>query len=484
MTASPAQTSLKALLAERELDAARNWLTLESSVAIAEEFSRLSTAEMAAAFRLLDKERALSVFEFVDPPIQADLLEGLREEETGEMFSSLAPDDQAELLDEMPAKVAARLLEGLPESRRAVVGDLLGYPAESAGRLMVPTPTVLMPDATREQALEKIQRNAAHHAMAGYDTEAADEDQNIEEGERSRSLTHAHAEIAVIPVTDDTRKLLGTVALSALVTAPNGTCVRDLMHAEKHHVRAAEDQEVAARLMQESDMLALPVVDDEGRILGLITVDDAMEVLEFEATEDAYRSGGSEPLKEPYLTATVMTLARKRGVWLVILILAAFLTINVMEIFEATLEAVVVLSVFVPMIIGTGGNAGSQAASSVVRALAVDEVRPGDVARVIWREVRVGFLLGCFLGLLIFPVIFFLYEGTVAATISLTIVGVCTWACIVGGVLPLIGRKLGADPAVFSTPVVSTLVDATGLLIYFSVAGLLMADQISAATGG
>lgn len=493
MTATAAHASLKSLLAARELDAARLWLAQESSVVIAEEFSRLTPSDMAAAFRLLEKDRALSVFEFVDPPVQADLLEGLREEETGVMFSSLAPDDQAELLDEMPAKVAARLLEGLPHEQRAVVDDLLGFPAESAGRLMVPTPTVLSPTVTREQALEKIQRNAAQQTQRSWrgkeDGEEPFSSNDAKKdsgrgGERGSRLSRAHTEIAVIPVTDDTRKLLGTVALSALVTAPEGTLVSDLMHDEKHHVRATEDQEVAARLMQESDMLALPVVDEEDRILGLITVDDAMEVLEFEATEDAYRSGGSEPLKEPYLTATVMTLARKRGVWLVILILAAFLTINVMEMFEATLEAVVVLSVFVPMIIGTGGNAGSQAASSVVRALAVDEVRPGDVARVIWREVRVGFLLGAFLGALIFPVIFFLYDGAVASTISLTIIGICTWACMVGGVLPLVGRKLGVDPAVFSTPVVSTLVDATGLLIYFTVAGTIMAEQIAAVTGG
>ena len=259
--------------------------------------------------------------------------------------------------------------------------------------------------------------------------------------------------------------------------------MRDLLHQEHHSVSVYEDQEIAARLIQEADLLALPVVDDEGRILGLITVDDAMEVLEAEVTEDAYRAGGAEPLNEPYLTATVFKLAQKRGVWLIVLILAAFLTINVMEVFESTLEAVVVLSVFVPMIIGTGGNAGSQAASSVVRALAVNEVRPKDVWHVVWREVRVGFMLGCFLAVVIFPIISFIYSPRVGLTIGLTIIAICSWACIVGGVLPLVAKKLGVDPAVFSTPVVSTLVDATGLIIYFSVAGIVMADQIAAAGG-
>lgn len=462
-----AQKPLTSVMDSENVSELRSWLEATPTVTIAEELHRLSPADMAVAFRVLPKDRALRVFEFMDPPVQADLLSGLLEEETAGMLRSLAPDDQAELLEEIPAKVAARLMEGLPVEERSFVSDLLGYPAESAGRLMVPTPTVLSPASNREEALEKIQRNAA--ALTA-------------EGEYSDS-TVMGSDIAVVPVADDSRTLLGTVSLSAVVAAPTGTLIKQIMHKENHHVKATEDQEVAARLMQEADLLALPVVDDEDRILGLITVDDAMEVLEFEATEDAYRSGGSEPLKEPYLKATVMTLARKRGTWLILLILAAFLTINVMEYFEATLEAVVVLSVFVPMIIGTGGNAGAQAASSVVRALAVNEVRPGDIWRVIWREVRVGFLLGLFLGAVIFPVIMWIYDFPVACTISLTIVLICTWACIVGGVLPLLARKLGVDPAVFSTPVVSTLVDATGLVIYFTVAGTIMADQIAAATG-
>jgi len=464
---SAAQKPLKSVVETEKMDEVRDWLDGKPSVIIAEELHRLTPAQMAVAFRVLPKDRALHVFEYMDPPVQAELLSGLVEGETASMLRSLAPDDQAELLDEIPAKVAARLMEGLPASERSFVSDLLGYPAESAGRLMVPTPTVLAPAATREEALDKIQRNAQAQSSADdhHDSTVIDSD------------------IAVVPVADNSRRLLGTVSLSAVVAAPTGTQIEQIMHREKFQVKASEDQEVAARLMREADLLALPVVDDEERILGLITVDDAMEVLEFEATEDAYRSGGSEPLKEPYLKATVLTLARKRGTWLVLLILAAFLTINVMEFFESTLEAVVVLSVFVPMIIGTGGNAGAQAASSVVRALAVNEVRPSDVARVIWREIRVGFLLGMFLGVVIFPVIFWIYALPVASTISITIVAICTWACIVGGVLPLLARKLGVDPAVFSTPVVSTLVDATGLVIYFTVAGTIMADQIAAATG-
>lgn len=419
----------------------------------------MTSEQQAIAFRLLPKDRALSVFEYLDPPHQAELLHALRNDHVSELFAGLEADDKARLLDEMPAKVATRLLQGLPRREYQEVASLLGYPQDSAGRLMIPMATVLDPDTTREAALKKLQQRRA--------------DPNIKSLERSP--------VAVLPVTDNTRQLLGMVSLADLIEAPDGTLIRDILEPESHHVTAHVDQEIAARLMQEADLLALPVVDEENRLLGIITVDDAMEVLEAEATEDAMRAGGSEPLNEPYLSATVFTLAQKRGVWLIVLIFAAFLTINVMEIFEATLEAVVVLSVFVPMVIGAGGNAGSQAASSVVRALAVSEVRPRDVFRVIWREVRVGLMLGLFLGTCLFPIITFLYDPRVASTISITVVFICGWACVVGGVLPLVAKKVGVDPAVFSTPVVSTLVDATGLIIYFTVAGTIMAEQIAAA---
>lgn len=451
-----AELDIEQLLDDNDLTSAGQWLAQHSSVMVAEELNHLSSKQQAVAFRLLSKEQALRVFEYMDPPHQASLLEGLRNEGVSALFSSLEPDDQAQLLDEVPAKVASKLLGGLPENDRKATASLLGYPAESAGRLMVPTTLVLHRQMNREEALVKL---------------------------RERKMDSAQAIPNIIPVTDEDRRLVGVVNLMDVVTAEDATSIDDLMLAEDHRINASIDQEVAARLVQEADLLALPVVDDEDRLLGLLTVDDAMEVLEAEVTEDAYRAGGAEPLNEPYLNASVWTLARKRGVWLIVLIFAAFLTINVMEVFESTLEAVVVLSVFVPMIIGTGGNAGAQAASSVVRALAVNEVRTKDILRVVWREVRVGAMLGIFLGIVILPIIAVLYEPLVGLTISLTIVGICTWACIVGGVLPLVAKKLGVDPAVFSTPVVSTLVDATGLLIYFTVANVLLSDMIAGAVG-
>lgn len=416
---------------------------------VADRMSRLDTTGQAVLFRLLDKDRATRVFEHLDVTHQAELLHELREGRSAELLADLPDDDRAHLLGEMPAKVAARMMAGLPEDRRAITAQLLGYPDQSAGRVMTPVPTVISADSTREDALRKL---------------------------RGRELRNR--DIAVLAVTDHSRHLLGVVDLSTLVTAPGNTTVAELTNSETHTVTATTDREDAARLVQEADLLALPVVDDEGRFLGMITVDDAMEILEAEVTEDAYRAGGSEPLEQPYLTATVLDIARKRGTWLLVLILTAVLTVNVMSFFEDTLAKIVVLATFVPMVTGTGGNAGSQAASSVVRALAVDEVTPKDLAKVLWREARVGLLLGLFLGTLIFPFIALIYEPRIGAVMSLTIACICTWACLVGGMLPLAAKKLRVDPAVFSTPMVSTLVDATGLIIYFTIARLLLASML------
>lgn len=437
------------LLERQDVAALQAELNGMTMVAVADEMSRRDTDEQAVMFRLLSKDRAMQVFEYLDVAHQADLMTGLREARFADLLLNLPDDDRAQLLGEMPATVATRMMADLPDERRKVTAELLGYPNESAGRVMTPVPTVIDVDNSREQALKKL---------------------------RGRELRNR--DIAVLAVTDHTRHLVGVINLASLVTASDGTPVRELMNVETHAVNADVDRERAARLMQEADLLALPVVDDEGRFLGMITVDDAMEILEEEVTEDVYRAGGSEPLKQPYLTATVFDLARKRGVWLLVLVITAILTVNVMAFFEDTLAAIVVLATFVPMITGTGGNAGSQAASSVVRALAVDEVRPRDIVKVIWREVRVGFMLGVFLGSLIFPFVALIYEWRIGAVIALTIVSICTWACIVGGVLPLVARKIHVDPAVFSTPVVSTLVDATGLVIYFTIAQMILSSML------
>jgi magnesium transporter len=289
------------------------------------------------------------------------------------------------------------------------------------------------------------------------------------------------SQMRVLPVTDDERRLIGVVDLPDVVTAEPSTRIRDLMQPETLFVHADEEQERAARLVQEADLIALPVVDKEDRLVGMITVDDAMEVVEAEDTEDFSRVGGAEPLELPYLSAGVFQLARKRVPWLLTLAIAFTLTVVVLHSFEEALEALPALAFFVPMLIGTGGNSGAQAATLVVRAMAVGEVRFGDLTKIIAREMRVGLVLGATLAAVAFPVVALFYSVSIATVISLTMVGICTWASFAGGMLPLIAKRIGIDPAVVSSPFIATLVDATGLVMYFLIAYAVIGDQLTVA---
>jgi magnesium transporter len=273
------------------------------------------------------------------------------------------------------------------------------------------------------------------------------------------------------------------MGLRDLVLADPQTNIGELMDRDVYSARVDEDQEAVARLMLEADLLALPIVDAEGRLVGIVTVDDAMEILEEEQTEDVARAGGAEPLAHPYLSVSVLGIARSRVVWLLILIVAATLTVNVLALFEDRLAQVVALAMFIPLVIGTGGNTGSQSATTITRALAVGEVRGTDVALVVLREVRVGLLLGAMLAVVAFlPSLFFVNFLTteapiarqIALVVSLTLLVVCTLATLVGSLLPLLARRLGFDPAVMSAPFITTLVDATGLVVYFVIAGVVL----------
>jgi magnesium transporter len=444
-------SKLRTLTQDGDLVTLRRWLDETGTLDITDALARLAPDERAVPFRLLSKDRALAVFEALDPVHQQQLLEGLRDERVAELVRGLAPDDQARLLDEVPAAVATRLQAGLPADQRAAAAALLGYPAGSAGRIMTPDFTSVRASMTVADALAKLRRG----------------------GRRP-----TRAQTLVLPVTDDQRRLTGVVELAELVTAAPTTRIRDLLAPETLWVRADDDQERAARLIQEADLIALPVVDREHRLVGLITVDDAMEVVELEDTEDFSRAGGAEPLEQPYLAAGVFALARKRAPWLLLLAIAFTLTVTVLHSFENALAAVTMLAFFIPLLIGTGGNSGAQAATLVVRAMAVGEVRLTDLTRIIWRETRVGLLLGGLLAAVAFPVVALLYTVPMATVIALTLVCICTWASFAGGLLPLVAKRVGIDPAVVSTPLIATLVDATGLVIYFLVAYAVMSDQL------
>jgi magnesium transporter len=355
------------------------------------------------------------------------------------------PDDRARMLKEAPAKVAKRVLAGLSAHERQMTAALLGYPEGSVGRFMTPEIVALQEDVTAGQALEVVRRRGAHAET-----------------------------IYTLPVVDRGRRLKGIVELRELVLSEPAAMVSDLVVTEPPRARATDPAEHAARLMRETNVLDLPVVDSEDRLVGLLTSDDAFEVIEAADTEDVARQAGSEPLERHYMSASVFHLSRTRMLWLMLLMVAATLTVSVTRAFEGELEAVTQLALFVPLLIGTGGNAGAQAATAAVRALAVGEVRVSDLLKVVWRECRTGLLLGCMLAGVGFFVGSFFVGFDVAAVVAITLILICGWASTVGGTMPLLAKRLRIDPAVVSAPMVTTLVDATGLVIYFTTAKVVL----------
>jgi magnesium transporter len=280
--------------------------------------------------------------------------------------------------------------------------------------------------------------------------------------------------VYALPVTDDQRHLIGAIGLRDVVLADPDQRIGDLMETDVYSARVDDDQETVARLIGEANLLALPIVDTENRLVGIVTVDDAIAVLEEEETEDIARTGGAEPVGRPYFSVSVFRLARTRIVWLFLLIFAATLTVSVLDFFQATLEQVVTLSLFIPLLIGTGGNTGAQSATTVVRALAVGEVRFEDLPRVVFREARVGLMLGLGLGTIALVPVSLLFELRMGIVVAVTIVTICTYASTVGSLLPILAGRFGLDPAVLSAPSITTIVDASGLVIYFLIAKLVL----------
>jgi len=429
------------LLDGGDLELIDRWLAQAGVVQIADELSRLRREQRAVPFRLLGKDRALEVFELLDPSLQQELLEGLRDTNVRQLFEGLDPDDRARLTEEMPAKVARRLLAGLSPNERKLTSTLLGYAEDSAGRLMSPEVASLRAGMSAADALERLRRIG-----------------------RSAETIYA------LPVTDDQRRLVGALGLRDLVLAEPGTPVRELMNTDVYSARVDADQEEVARLIREADLLALPIVDTEDRLVGIVTVDDAMEVLEEEETEDVARTGGAEPLGRPYLATSILQLARSRVVWLIVFIVAGAVTVRVMSVFEGTLTDAVSLALFIPLVIGTAGNTGAQSATTITRALAVGEVRLADLMPVVVREGTTGLFLGAILAGIAFGPIALAVDWSIALVVSLTLLAACTLASLVGSVLPLAAKRIGVDPAVMSVPLITALIDASGLIVYFLIA--------------
>ncbi|MER6574002.1 magnesium transporter [Streptomyces sp. NPDC001093] len=438
-------TELQDALERHDLRDAQYLLGQRPPHVIADELARMNAVDAVVAFRLLDKDEAIKVFEELEPIDQRAVLMGLRDTAFHELVEELDPDDRVRMLREAPAKVVQRVLAGLSAHERRVTAALLGYPEGSVGRYMTPEMVALDQHLTVQQALDLVRSR-------GADAET----------------------VYTLPVVDTGRRLTGVVELRELVLSPPGKGVLDLVSADVPRAHAADPAEDAARLMRETNTLDLPVVDSEERLVGLLTIDDAVEVIEEADTEDVARQSGSAPWSGHYMAATVWQLARYRVVWLLLLLLAATLTVTVTKAFESTLEQVTQLAMFIPLLIGTGGNAGAQAATAAVRALAVGEVRGSDLPAIIWRECRVGVVLGTMLATLGMALGTAFVGAHIALVVGIALVIICGWAATVGGAMPLLAKRVHIDPAVISAPMVTTLVDATGLVIYFVTARVVL----------
>lgn len=431
-------------LASNDLPALTRDLSPLSAAELVPLFERIDLRQRAVLYRLLTKQRAVEVFEALPPSLQSDLLDGLQDADVSRLFAELDPDDRLWLLDEVPSVLATQMLRGLPEQDRLLTASLLGYPQGSVGRRMTPEYVSTRASLTVAETIERVR---AH----------------INDAET----------VYTIPVLDGTRVVVGIVSLREMLAAQPGDVIADLM-SPAHTAGATDSDEDAARRCADLSLLALPIVDSEERLVGMLTIDDAIRILENVENKDAARQGGAEPLRRPYLSTPVRSLVRSRVVWLLVLAVGATLTVQVLEIFEASIEQVTVLALFVPLLIGTGGNTGNQAATTVTRALALGDVRPRDIFRVLSRELRTGALLGLLLGSLGFGIAGTFYSLQIGAVIGLTLLAVCTVAAVVGGCMPLLARAVRVDPAVFSNPFISTFVDATGLLVYFGIATAIL----------
>lgn len=426
---------------------------LTSAIRILEALKPVDQAEV---FDDLDTEDQVNLLPNLDPAVSADILENLDESDAAELVSSLPQDYAIRVIDEMEPDEAADLLGDIPPEKAQSflqelenpeeVRPLLIHSDESAGGLMTSEFLALRRGMTASEAIEAI-----------------------------RQWKPEDESIYYLFVVDSERKLCGVVSLRQLIVAHPHTRLGDIMDAEVISVLAGTDQEEVARIMSRYDLLALPVVDHAGRLIGVITVDDVIDVVVDEATEDIQRLGGAQPLTQPYLRSSILSVARKRIGWLLLLFVTESLTGTVLRHFEAELQAAVALAFFVPLLIGTGGNAGSQTTSTIIRALALGEIDLKDALRSLWHELRVGLALG--LGMAVFAYARALTWGSapdLATTVSIAILTIVVWANALGAILPILAAKFKIDPTVVSGPVMSTLVDATGLFIYFKIAGIIM----------
>ncbi|MFW6367845.1 MAG: magnesium transporter [Halothece sp.] len=441
------KNQLEKLLESNNLEGAKSLLSVVQSVDIAEAIENLPESMQAIAFRLLPKAEAIEVYEHLDTSVQQALIDEFKRQEVIEIVGQMSPDDRARLFDELPAKVVRRLLADMSPQERQNTALLLGYQEDTAGRIMTPEYISLKENMSIGEALQSIKRRAQASELIYY-----------------------------LYVTDTYRHLLGIVSLKNLVLASEESPLSEIITREVISVNTDTDQEEVARLIRRYDLLAIPVVDKEDRLVGVVTVDDVMDIIEQETTEDIYALGGLQSEGDNYFQTNLLAVARKRVVWLFVLLFTNTFTSGIIQSQEDILNQVVALAAFIPLLIGTGGNVGAQSSTVVIRGLSTDEVRSLGLVQVVIREALAGLLLGLILGVVAMGWAYVLRgELNVAIIVGISLVAIAVLASVTGSILPFLFKSLNLDPALMSAPFITTVVDVLGVLIYFSIARLVIA---------
>jgi len=403
--------------------------------------------ELTRLFAILGDESLASLLARLDDRDAASILTRMTAAQAADILEEIDPDDATDIFSQVSPEAAEDILVAMEPDEAAELQGLMAYPPDSAGGIMTPAFVAVSPELRSDATVAALRRVAEEAETINY-----------------------------VYVVDQPGRLLGVLSLHRLVLSRPDALVRDLMVSDIITVPVDADQEVAARILTERDLLALPVIDAGRRLVGIITADDVADVLEEEATEDIARLGGSQPLDVSYLRAPPWLLMRKRIVWLLVLFVAQFGTVFILGRYERLIEQATVLSLFIPILIGTGGNVGSQTVTTVIRAMALGEVAPRHVFRIVGKEMTTGLGLGAVMAILMFGRALILKDGSVnvGLTVGVTVLVVTVWAATVGAILPLLLSKLRLDPAVVSAPFITSLVDGTGLIIYFSLAQLIL----------
>jgi len=444
---------IEELLEQKNIKALKALLAEVNPVDVAEALEGLDEKDILLTYRLLPKESAADLFVAADPEFQEVLVKGFSDVELRAVMDEIYLDDAADLIEEMPANVVARILKNTDAETRKSINALLLYPEDSAGSLMTPEYVSLYPSMTVEEAFARIRRD-------GVDKET----------------------VYTCYVTEN-RKLVGVVSVRSMLVAASDTKISEIMHQNLIAVETTDDKEFVASQFQKYGYLAIPVVDREQRLVGIVTIDDALEVMEDEATEDIEKMAAIVPTEKPYMKTGVFATYAKRIPWLLLLMISATFTSQIINSFESALASCIVLTGFIPMIMDTGGNAGGQASVTIIRGLSLGDVELRDVWRIIWKEVRVAIVCGLTVAPVAFLKVLFIdrmlwatdINGIlVALVVSITLLFTIVVSKLIGCTLPLLAKKIGFDPAVMASPFITTIVDALALLLYFGVASSIL----------